>query len=127
MRFLKYALLLGFMAVSASSVLHAQCHGGGSGHDGHGGSGGHSGHGDSEPARVTPANTICPVLGNPVKQGKDLEVVLGGRLYIVCCRECRVELAENREKYLDQDGRPKNDAKKPEERQPADPPSEHKH
>ena len=99
---------------------------------------GHSGHSDApqrhaqaEPdtTKVRATNTICPVMGNAVKPGRDREVVVGGEYYLVCCESCGPEMAEHRDKYLDKDGRPKNSPKEPPKPKTGetDPPQEHKH
>jgi len=130
MMILKSIAILAFLALSASPTLRAQCHGGSSGHSGHGSDGGHSSHDDSKPVRIKARNTICPVRGSAVKQGKDPEVALSGGLYVVCCPECRSELTEHREKYLDPDGRPKNEPKQEDpqaSKEPDQAPAEHHH
>ncbi len=88
---------------------------------GHAGSSGHSGHakgGQSQPEpsrpKVRATNTLCPVMGEPVKAGRDREVVLRAGYYLVCCDGCGPELAEHPEKYLDKNGRPRNAPKEPE-------------
>lgn len=99
--------------------------------------GGHSGHGgapsrQAEPERpkVHATNTICPVMGNPVKPGRDREVVVGGEYYLVCCDSCGPEMAEHKAKYLDKEGKPLNTPKKDEaksEPKTDEPSTEHKH
>lgn len=111
--------LLFLAAVSmVATPAFAQCGGGHGGHSGHGGHGSrqnHSGHRDSGP-KVMATNTICPVMGRPVKAGRDREVVVGGKTYLVCCDGCGPEMAEHKEKYLDKDGKPLNTPKKDSER-----------
>lgn len=108
---------------------------------GHSGSRGHQGHPSQEPApkKVTATNTLCPVMGRDVKPGRDREVVVRGKTYLVCCDGCGPEMAENYDKYFDAEGRPRNAPKGtasektvPKEEQarpaPSAPPSEpHKH
>lgn len=124
-------------AFLVSTPAFAQCGGGHRGHSGHSGHGGHgsrpdhSGHQDSGP-KVTATNTLCPVMGRSVKAGRDREVVVGGKTYLVCCDGCGPEMAEHREKYLDKDGKPLNAPKKaPEKKDEAkpepSPSSQHQH
>ncbi len=75
----------------------------------HGSNQGHSGHQESAPERVHATNTICPVMGQPVKPVRDREVVIRGTYYLVCCDGCGPEMSEHYNKYLDKDGRPLND------------------
>ena len=75
--------------------------------------GGHGSHGSQslpEPSRpkVRSTNTLCPVMGQPVKPGRDREVVIRGNYYLVCCDGCGPDMADNPDKYLDKEGRPKN-------------------
>lgn len=88
--------------------------------------GGHGGHGQAEPdrPRTQATNTICPVMGRPLKPGRDREVVIRGNRYLVCCDGCGPEMAERPDKYLDQDGQPRNTPKESDgakERAPAGP------
>jgi hypothetical protein len=101
--------------------------------------GSHSGHnspGQAEPSRpkVRATNTLCPVMGDPVKPGRDREVVIQGGYYLVCCDGCGPKMAEQPDKYLDKDGRPRNAPKDPEgskarepEASPKPERSEHQH
>lgn len=100
------------------------------------GPGGHDGHGQTEPdrPRARAVNKICPVMGQPVKPGRDREVVVRGNYYLVCCDGCGPEMAERPDKYLDRDGRPRNaprDADGSRNREPGAPAqpdhSEHQH
>jgi hypothetical protein len=52
-------------------------------------------------------NTVCPVLGGPVKAGNPT-VVVNGTEYRVCCKGCDSELKANPAKFLKPDGTPKN-------------------
>jgi len=132
------SLLNSLIFLAATSLVatpaSAQCGGGHGGHSGHGSHGSrqdHSGHQDTGP-KVTATNTVCPVMGRPVKAGRDREVVVGGNTYLVCCDGCGPEMAEHREKYLDKDGKPLNAPKKaPEKKDEAkpepSPSSQHQH
>jgi hypothetical protein len=51
-------------------------------------------------------------MGEAVKPGRDQEVVIRGRSYLVCCDGCGPKMAEHYDEYLDQDGRPLNDPKR---------------
>ena len=55
-----------------------------------------------------PTNTICPVMGNKVNPAKRPKVAVRGQEYFLCCKGCDKKLAENPDKYLEQDGTPKN-------------------
>lgn len=90
----------------------AQCGPGHGGHSGHGDSGDHPGHIQETGSKVKATNTICPVMGQPVKPGRDREVVIRGNYYLVCCDGCGPEMSEHYDKYLDPDGRPLNDPKR---------------
>lgn len=128
-------LIAPFLLAFVASPASAQC---GPGHSGHSS---HHGSQSQEPApkKVTATNTLCPVMGREVKPGRDREVVVRGKTYLVCCDGCGPEMAEHYDKYLDADGRPRNapketapDKKVPAEGEPrptpAAPPSEpHKH
>lgn len=76
--------------------------------------------------QVKPAtNTVCPVLGGKVT-AKSKTVVVRGQEYRLCCGGCDQNLEATPDKYLEQDGTPKNAAKvsaKPE----TVPPAGHKH
>lgn len=98
--------------------------------------GGHGGHSQPDPPRpkVRATNTICPVMGQPVKPGRDREVVIQGGYYLVCCDGCGPKMAEQPSKYLDEDGRPRNAPKDSEGSKPREPEapakperSEHQH
>lgn len=105
--------------------------------------GGHGGHGaapsrqrqpDPDRPKVHAINSICPVMGQPVKPGRDREVVIRGNYYLVCCDGCGPDMADNPDKYLDKEGRPKNTPKDSDESKsresvaPVKPAtSEHKH
>jgi hypothetical protein len=107
-------LILPLLMTFASAPVMAQCgpsSGGHSGHGGHGTSQDHSGHQESGP-KVKATNMICPVMGQPVKPGRDREVVIRGNYYLVCCDGCGPEMSEHYDKYLDPDGRPLNDPKR---------------
>jgi len=56
-------------------------------------------------------NTICPVMGQKVNENSPA-VVVNGRQYRVCCQPCGPKLEKNPDKYLNQDGTPKNAKKK---------------
>ncbi len=60
------------------------------------------------PDAGAPTNTICPVMGNAVTPGKSNIVKVKGHQYYVCCPGCTPKLEKDPDKYLDQDGRPKN-------------------
>lgn len=108
------------LAVASIPAL-AQC---GPGHGGHGGGGSSHQHGnnnDKPTRKVTAINTVCPVMGQEVKAGRDREVVVGGQTYLVCCDGCGPELAEHKEKYLDKEGKPLNAPKS----RPSEAPSGH--
>lgn len=106
-----FLLLPMFLTLSAVPA-HAQC---GSGHGG-----GHSGHGatqgpmdyQEDAPKIRATNTICPVMGQPVRAGHDREVTIRGKYYLVCCGGCGPEMAERYDKYLDKEGRPLNDPKR---------------
>lgn len=56
----------------------------------------------------TPAtNTQCPTCPMKVSD-KSPSVTVRGRLYRVCCKDCGKDLEKNPDKYLNQDGSPKN-------------------
>ena len=69
-----------------------------------------SGHACKPQAHATtaPANTICPVTGNPVTPGKSAVVKVKGREYYVCCPDCVSKLQTAPDQYLEKDGTPKN-------------------
>ena len=101
---------------------HAQ-HSHGGGHTDHGSSQGQARPQESDPQKVHATNTICPVMGRPVKPGRDREVVIRGNYYLVCCDGCGPAMSEQYDKYLDKDGKPLNDPKndpKKEADKPAD-------
>ena len=78
MSLLNSLIFLGSSSLVATPAA-AQCGGGHSGHSGHGSHGSrqdHSRHQDTGP-KVTATNTVCPVMGRPVKAGRDREVVVG--------------------------------------------------
>jgi len=52
-------------------------------------------------------NTICPVMGNAVGE-KSTVVVVRGKSYRICCAPCGQKMEKNPDKYLEQDGTPKN-------------------
>jgi hypothetical protein len=59
-------------------------------------------------AAPTPAaNTLCPVLGNPVT-AQSKTVVVNHQEYRVCCMGCPEQLKAHPDKYLKADGTPKN-------------------
>ncbi len=76
------------------------------GHSGHGSPHGHSAHGESGP-KVKATNTTCPVLGGKVSE-KSKTVVVRGHEYRLCCAGCDTALLKDPDKYLAQDGTPKN-------------------
>ena len=80
----------------------------------------------ASPTMGGPTNTTCPVLGNAVTPGKSPIVKAKGREYYVCCSECIPKLEKTPDKYLDEDGTPKNAKAK---KAPAAPkePNAHKH
>jgi hypothetical protein len=53
------------------------------------------------------SNGRCPVLGNPVAN-RNQSVAVRERNYFVCCSECGERLVADPDKFIDQDGRPKN-------------------
>lgn len=115
-------LLVGLAAITTPA--QAQC---GPSHGGQGGCGsghGHGSAGEKPSKKVTATNTLCPVMGREVKPGRDREVVVGGRTYLVCCDGCGPELAEHKDKYLDKNGMPLN-APKGDKAPEAAPPSSH--
>ncbi len=97
------------LAATLATPLPQGCGGGHS----QGGHGGHSRPAESSQPRVKATNTLCPVMSQPVKPGKDREVVIRGNYYLVCCDGCGPLMAENPDKYLDKEGRPKNAPKDP--------------
>ena len=129
MLFLETILLV----ATLSSPLPQGC--GTSGHS-QGGHGSHGSQSQAEPSRpkVRATNTLCPVMGQPVKPERDREVVIRGNYYLVCCDGCGPNMADNPDKYLDKEGRPKNapkdsdDSRTQEPQAPAQPDhSEHQH
>lgn len=63
------------------------------------------------PAAAKPAtNGRCPVLANPVGD-RNQTVEVRGRKYRICCDDCGAELSKNPEKFLLEDGTPRNAAK----------------
>lgn len=105
-------LLLPLLSLAAIPAM-AQC---GPSH------GGHSGHVQEAGPKVKATNTICPVMGQPIKPGRDREVVIRGNYYLVCCDGCGPEMSEHHDKYLDTEGRPLNDPG-PKEQAPAGEPA----
>lgn len=101
------SLLIPILVLAAIPAM-AQCGPSRGGHSGHGGSGNHSGQVQESGPKVKATNTICPAMGQPVKPGRDREVVIRGNYYLVCCDGCGPELAENYDKYFDKEGRPLN-------------------
>jgi hypothetical protein len=87
-------------------------------HGGH--SSGHSYHDSPEPSRprTRAKNTLCPVMTQPVTPGVHPETLVEGRFYLLCCAGCAPELVDHPEKYLDREGRPLNDKKRPEVSRP---------
>ena len=64
------------------------------------------------PAKVKPAtNTKDPVCGMAVP-AKAPTVVVRGRAYRVCSKDCGAALEKNPDKYLEKDGTPKVEKKK---------------
>jgi len=124
-------LLLPALLVLSVAPAFAQC---GRRHSNHGGPGSvqspsaHEGHAP----KVRATNTICPVMGEPVDPSRDKEVVIRGKYYLVCCSGCGPAMSKDYDKYLDQEGRPRNDpgrdpkgeSRKDAER-PVPPPSTH--
>jgi len=107
--FLSFPFILAFSVLPA----RAQCgpgHGGG--HAGHGSSPSHGSHQEEPAKKVHATNTICPVMGQPVKPGRDREVVIRGNYYLVCCDGCGPEMSEHYDKYCDKEGHPLNDPQK---------------
>ena len=95
-----------------------------------GGHGGHSQPTETSRPKARATNTFCPVMGRSVKPGRDREVVIRGNYYLVCCDGCGPDMADNPDKYLDKEGRPKNAPKDSESQAPAQAapaPSPHKH
>lgn len=93
--------------VLAMTPAYAQCGGGHSSHGGYSQTQDHSARQESAP-KVRATNTICPVMGESVKSGRDREVAIRGKYYLVCCGGCGPEMSENYDKYLDKEGRPLN-------------------
>ncbi len=119
-------LLPALFAISVTPVF-AQCGGGHSNHGGYSPAQDHSAHQESAP-KVKATNMICPVMGEAVEPGRDREVAIRGKYYLVCCGGCGPEMAEHYDKYLDQEGRPLNDPKRDprrSEERPAPAPSAH--
>ncbi len=54
-----------------------------------------------------PSNGRCPVLGNPVAD-RNQSVEVRGRRYYICCDDCAKQLAADPDRFLEQDGTPKN-------------------
>jgi hypothetical protein len=86
----------------------------------------------STPSEGAPAakavNTVCPVMGSPVKAGRDTEVTVREKVYLVCCGGCGPEMVEHPAKYLDEAGRPLNDpARTPGSPAPAHPDTHAEH
>ena len=104
-------LLSTLLAFSMTPAFAQHSHGGGSDHSGHTTTRDRSGDQDSGP-KVKATNTICPVMGRPVKPGRDREVVIRGNYYLVCCDGCGPDMSEHYDKYLDKEGRPLNDPKR---------------
>lgn len=52
-------------------------------------------------------NGRCPVLGNPVAD-RNQSITVRGRNYFICCSECGERLVADPDKFLDQNGKPKN-------------------
>ncbi len=114
--------ILFFMAMTPAFAQHS--HSGGSSQPSPSRSRDYSGQEDNEP-KVHATNTICPVMGRPVKPGRDREVVIRGNYYLVCCDGCGPDMSEHYDKYLDKEGRPLNDPKrqpKPDPKKDADKP-----
>ena len=108
-------LLPVFLTLSAVPA-HAQCGSSrGGGHSGHGSDQGRAGYQESAP-NVRGTNTICPVMGQPVKPDRDREVFIRGNYYLVCCGGCGPEMSEHYDQYFDKEGRPLNDPKRTRER-----------
>ena len=104
-----FLLLPMFLALTAAPA-RAQCGSSrGGGHAGHGADQGRAEYRESAPKQVRATNTICPVMGQPVKPGQDREVIVRGNYYLVCCGGCGPEMTERYDKYLDKEGRPLND------------------
>ena len=57
---------------------------------------------------MPPTNTVCPVMGKKVNPAKSPKVAVRGQEYYICCKGCEKKLAEHPDKYLEQDGTPKN-------------------
>lgn len=58
-----------------------------------------------------PVNTLCPVMGSPV-DAKSPTVEVKGKGYWVCCPACIEKMKRSPDKYLNEDGTPKNAPKK---------------
>lgn len=112
------------LMIFAAPAWAQHSHGGG--HSDHGSSPGRARPQESEPQKIHATNTICPVMGRPVKPGRDREVVIRGNYYLVCCDGCGPAMSEQYDKYLDKDGKPLNDPKNDSKKQggkPADKPA----
>ena len=100
-----------FLTFSALPAM-AQCGSSrGGDHSGHGSTQGPMDYQESSP-KLRATNTICPVMGQPVKVGHDREVAVRGEYYLVCCGGCGPEMSEHYDKYFDEEGRPLNDRRR---------------
>lgn len=52
-------------------------------------------------------NARCPVMGDPVTNDSPL-IMVGNKSYAVCCPSCGTKLKAAPEKYLHEDGTPRN-------------------
>jgi hypothetical protein len=64
--------------------------------------------GDSKQKESADGSVKCPVTGDAVPKGKGVVVKVKGGSYRVKDTDCAKELAANPEKYLNEDGSPKN-------------------
>jgi hypothetical protein len=103
-------LLLPALLALSVTPAYAQCCGGHSSHGETSNALDHSAHQGKTP-RVRASNTICPVMGEAVKPVNDQEVDIRGNHFLVCCDGCGQELTEHYDKYIDQDGAPRNEPK----------------
>ena len=65
----------------------------------------------SQQAPKPAENSICPVMGSKVTE-KSATVTVKGQAYRICCNPCGPKLEKSPDKYLNPDGKPKNESKK---------------
>ena len=64
----------------------------------------------ASPEAKPATNAVCPVLGQKVN-AKSKTIAVRGQEYRVCCADCDTKLAKDPDKYLEEDGSPKNAGK----------------